>query len=793
MKLFPIASLLLWTLTSVPAFSTQSAAAREGGPIPSIGRIGRGAGLQAGPGAGQHRLLGADYGALVGPEGLSLTPYLGARAEQPQHLGLAVRSIERGGRRLWAGAQAGPFEAEGLRAQRPLGAIASERFEARPEGVELSYLFPSEPAGSGDLLVRLALDSSFGAPALQRPDRLEFLIGSPGSSCGVSIGAVTGIANDGQRCAGRLAYADGELVLSLPAAFVDSAAYPLLLDPLVGPVLTLVGDSLFATNDDYDPDLAYDVDSGQYLVVWERAVSATQSRIFARRCDQAGSPTSSVFQLSVDPIFAGTSAQPAVANLGALDSWCVVYRSSSDSFFGATTYSIQTLLLGNQFSSVPVPIQVESGPELLTSPDVGGQQGPDSSIFAVATAVFAWTRNGNIDVSRAQFNSLGQLSGFEATETVAFAGGGVFGSLSFSAPQLSRCATSSAFGGGDRFLLIAQAVRTLGSGITYRSIVGWPLRAVGLPVLGGSQTDILGSASALAPTGNYYRPAADGLDRHWVVAAQDGNPGQIVARGVRLASDGTSLLLGASATVSSEGALNLTPGIAVAYSPGKTWIGWRGFGAFRLSGHDSQSLIQAEGPIQLGGAANGAQESIAIASAYSGGPFIDNPSGPSNLPGETALALWAVDDASGTSDVLGQALNNTAGGGSYQNLGGGCGSQGQVSFPKPPSIGTSAWQLRIDSLPATTALAFYNLSSAAPNLALPCGACQWMPFEISGSAPLSGSGPKNARLTLTIPAKPSLVGAQLLAQWTLLDPSTTPCPSFPGLSISPRWRVTLGP
>jgi hypothetical protein len=753
-----------------------------------------GAGLQALPESGDFLLLGSDYAARLGPAGLELTPLLGARVEQAQTLALSTLAVERGGHLLWyaGGTAAGAFEAQGLRAERPLGKLASERFEARPEGVELSYLFPNKPDGSGDLVVRLALQSSFGPPALQQADRLEFLTGSPGQGSGVSIGAVTGIAADGQRSAGRLHYSNGELLLSLPEAFVEGAAYPLLLDPLLGPVLTVVGDLPFLTSDDYDPDLAFDVSSGQYLVVWERAVSAAQSRIFARRFDENGSATSSIFQLSVDPTFAGTSAQPAVANMGGLNSWCVAFRSSSESFFGSTTYSIQALLLGNQFSSVPAPIQVASGPELLTSPDVGGQQGPDNSIFAVATAVFAWTRNGNLDVSRAQFNSLGQLSGLEATETVAFAGSSVFGSLSFSSPQLSRCATSSAWGGGDRFLLTAQAVRTLGSATTYRAIVGWPLRAAGLPIQGGSQTDILGSASALAPTGNYYRPAADGLDRQWVVAAQDGNPGQIVARSVRLASDGTSLLLGASATVSSGGVIDLTPGIAVAYAPGKTWIGWRSFGAFLLSGLDSQSLIQAEGPLQLGAAANGAQEIIAIASAYSGGPFIDNPSGPSNLPSERALALWAVDDATGTSDILGQALNNTAGGGSYQNLGGGCGSQGSVTFPKTPSIGTSAWQTRIQNLPATTAAAFYNLTTASSGLAIPCGLCQWMPFETTGPATLTGTTTKSAHQTLTIPAKPNLVGAQLIVQWTLVDLANNPCASFPGLSVSARWRATLG-
>lgn len=790
MKLFPIASLLLWTLTSVPALSTQSAAAREGGPIASIGQIGRGAGLQAGPGAGQYRLLGTDYGALVGPEGLSLTPYLGARAEQPQHLGLAVRSIERGGRLLWTAAGAGPgaFEAQGLRAERPLGKLASERFEALPEGVELSYLFPIRPAGSGDLVVRLALESSFGPPALQRADRLEFLTGSPGQGSGVSIGAVTGIAADGQRVPGSLVYASGELHLTLPEAFVESAAYPLVLDPLVGPVLSVVGDSLFVTTDDYDPDLAFDVTSGQYLAVWERAASATQSRIFARRFDESGNSTSNLFQLSVDPSVLGTSAQPAVANLGGLNSWCVVFRSETSNFL-STSYSIQALLLGNQFSSVPLPSTLRTSSMPLTGPVVGAMQAPDNPIFAAAAATVAWVHEdgwSDLEITRVQFNSLSGLSAIDPIEVVA-GNAGIFGGsgTEYFDPAIARCATGSGFGGAERFLLTAvrRNVSVLPPSTNYQT-VGWVVRGSGV------QSILVGTWVGLLP--NVAEPSVDGLDRQWLVAGRELSDRNIVARSVRLAADGINLELGATVDVSSPPPSGIHFEPSVAYSPGKTWIAWQQTDGFRVRGLDSQSLTPAEGPFTLGPGVQGPQEHIAVASAFSGGPFVDNPAGVSNLPSEKALVLWSVDDTSGTSDVLGQALNNTGGGGSYQNLGGGCGIQGQVSFPKPPSIGTSAWQLRIDSLPATTALAFYNLTSAAPTLALPCGACQWMPFEISGSAPLFGSGPKNARLTLTIPAKPSLIGAQLLAQWTLLDPSTTPCPSFPGLSISPRWRVTLG-
>jgi hypothetical protein len=350
-----------------------------------------GAGCERDPQSGKIRLLGADYGALVDDEGLVIVPFLGQRVEHSQHLGLAVRSVERGGNSFWSGSAAGSWQAEGLLVERELGMGVAERLEAREEGVELSYLLEHRPAGFGDLVVRLGVDSSLGAPQLESAERLEFLTGSPGLGSGVFVGAVTGIAADGERCAGWLDYQDGELVFGLPDDFVERAAYPLLLDPLVGPVLGLSSEGMFFNNDDFRPDLAFDADSAQILVAWERQVSASETRVFARRFSEAGVATSNTVQLSSLPVIAGSAGRPAVANISGSNRWSVVWQEQEESLTpGLLISSIRIAFLPTNFTVAPTYTTIHSVfGAAQVDPDVGAVHSL-ANLFGAGFGLVVW-------------------------------------------------------------------------------------------------------------------------------------------------------------------------------------------------------------------------------------------------------------------------------------------------------------------------------------------------------------------------------------------------------------------
>jgi hypothetical protein len=640
---------------------------------------------------------------------------------------------------------------------------------------------------------------------------LEFLSASPGQGSGVFVGAVTGIGADGQRCSGKIRHQDGQVLLSLPGDFVDQAAYPLLLDPLVGPVLTLVNDALFPLFDDFRPDLAFDAKSDQFLVAWERRISASETRVFARRFSAAGVANSSVVQLSTLPVIAGSAGRPAVANMAGNNRWCVVWQEQEESLTpGVPISSIMIAFLRNDFTTAPTVQTIHSVfGAAQTDPDVGAVHSL-ANLFGIGYGLVVW-RDEHLDrLAMRSFQAFSSSTvNYGATLTLVSDSSSQLAATTYSAPSISRSATNASLGGGQRQLVVAKATTTgLFAGTKLRGFL------LSTPGAGGPIDAVLLSTSDVhvPAAGSVDHPDVDGLDQQWVCAfeATDslGNP-YIRALSVTVNAAGNGLQPGGVVDVVPASSLFDYTRPSVGYAPGKSWIGWRSTGALlvnsslRLRAYDSKTLTPAEGPFTLGSGDKDQDEWVAVATAYSGGPYVDGYllqnttiglGAIPNYPSERAFAVWSANDSNGSGDILGQALDSTSNGGSYQDLGGGCGSQGLVTFPKNPALGTSAWRSVIANLPSTTAAAFYNLSTANPASASPCGVCLWLPFETSGSALLLAPTPtsKQAVVQSTIPAKPTLVGAQLNLQWTLVDPNASSCPSFPGISNSAIWRLTLG-
>ncbi|MEM7201709.1 MAG: hypothetical protein AAF628_15680, partial [Planctomycetota bacterium] len=148
-----------------------------------------------------------------------------------------------------------------------------EEYQVRDDGIEQSFVFDALPPGHGDLVVALRVSTDLVPDVAGTP--VDELVLRPGDGPGgVRIGAVTGIDAHGARAAGRMLYANGVLELSLPAAFVDRAALPLVLDPLIGPVFgtaTWFGYGVAAAM-----DAAYSAAQGFFMLAW----TATSDRCY---------------------------------------------------------------------------------------------------------------------------------------------------------------------------------------------------------------------------------------------------------------------------------------------------------------------------------------------------------------------------------------------------------------------------------------------------------------------------------------------------------------------------------
>jgi hypothetical protein len=735
----------------------------------------RGVGVQPGLSPGEFLISGGDFSAEVGPAGLEFTPILGARSSTTHSLSLSLAGMRRGAAALSAGVLPSGVEADGLNLSRQLGQGLEERFEASEEGVEFSYLFPTRPAGQGDLVVRLALDTSLGQPVESANGGLEFLLPDIG---GVRIGAVTGIDALGQQVAGHLRYQAGVLELSLPSDFVDQATYPLLLDPLVGSVFLVSGDSIFATLEDTRPDLAYDATTDQYLIAWQRAISATESRIYARRFSGSGGAVAGIFQLSSTGGANQASINPAVANVNRPNRFVVVWEESEPFLTTSTSTSIQMQHLDANFSTVGFPLIVAanlvSGADRLTAPDVGAE-GVDNDPGVLADFVVVWDDNvGNrLAYRHYGFDQGGVLDSSDPITSLVSDNPATL--TSYGEPSIAR-----ASGVYNRSVVAATRFNALGTS----GIRGWVMDLSGL---------VQGSSFALPSNsaGDARNPDIDGFDRQWVCAWEqddaDGYVG-ISAATVSLSPPTGPATVGPATVIASGSLLNTRDRPAVGYSFGKSWIAWRsgtflGTPSVQLKGFDSATCTSCEGAFTLTTSNGTTDVWAAVATPTSGGAYYL----------DTGCAAFSFGDSSGSADLSAQMLQNNAQQGSYTNLGGGCGNAGTVGFNGAPSIGSSWWYTYLTGLPVTTLAAFYNISTLNPSLAIPCGACLWMPFEISGSSivqfePSGGT----ASAVAVIPCKPNLVGAQVTVQWTTFNPLTSPCPTFPSLSISDRWRVTIG-
>ncbi|MBL8752353.1 MAG: hypothetical protein JNK15_03550, partial [Planctomycetes bacterium] len=202
---------------------------------------------------------GPGYSARFDDAGASFTPLLGPKVGSDPRLHFTFLGCRRGEQALAEGGPVVP-SVEGQVVRYARGAVV-EQYEARVDGVEQSFVFAQRPKGDGDLIVRGRVTTALPL-ASASAEAVRFELPDLG---GVAFGAVTGVDASGATMRGGLRLCGDELELSLPASFVDSAAYPLVLDPLIATAFAIGNDP---AHDDVHPAIAFDTTSSRYLVVW---------------------------------------------------------------------------------------------------------------------------------------------------------------------------------------------------------------------------------------------------------------------------------------------------------------------------------------------------------------------------------------------------------------------------------------------------------------------------------------------------------------------------------------------
>ncbi len=322
---------------------------------------------------------GPDYRAQFNARGIEFTPAFGSKAPRSFPTRFELIGWQRSEGSLHTGATVEPSVA-GNRAAYARGTGVQEHYITQRNGLELSYIFDAKPEGSGDLLVRLAVQSELPRYGDARTLALY------ASGLGVlTIGAVTGIAADGERVSGSMRWVGTELELSLPGDFVERAAYPLVLDPLLGVEFEVDSDS-GDFYDDVSPAVAHDATNANYLIVWSRAFSISDVDIRGQRETDAGTLAGGLIAIESGTTVSAMATDPAVGNSNMDDTYYVAWESSTG-IFSTRDIKCRTVSGTGILSTNTLTVAATSGND--DDPAIGG----DASLTD-NEVILTWSQSG---------------------------------------------------------------------------------------------------------------------------------------------------------------------------------------------------------------------------------------------------------------------------------------------------------------------------------------------------------------------------------------------------------------
>jgi hypothetical protein len=700
---------------------------------------------------------GPGWSAEIDPEGVRVTAVLGREVDRSPALELGLAGVQRGS---WARSHRGEILVPRLSGQRAVYERngLSEWYESREGGLEQGFTFASEPAGEGDLLVELSVGGE-----LARPDQSGWRDAVTFRHEGrevLSVSGVLGIDAAGQTQVGDLRYADGSLWLRLPAEFVDQAAYPLVLDPLIGSVGTVS-----SAGDAASPALAYHPVLNRFLAAWSVDLSSTQSELRAQLLDVFGAPVGGLITVNL-----GTSdtlaRDPAVGFNRDAGSFLVAYRLASF-VFGPYGISARSVSPGGSVSSATsvAASSAATGPELAIGSEAVAGQGD------VSLLVYGSDNGADVKLARLQADVFGAPVVLGTTNPPDQS---TFGN---DQPTISHT------GGNGGLYLVAWRSR----GLLNDSVRCQVVRRDGVP-LGSSQLLTLPDFNSIR------RPSVDGFpasasNGRWLLAAQTPETVGATEHDVRawsLSFDGTNLSVPAGPVFVDSGINDDEIEPAVVWMGSKAFVAWADEGGtfdydIFVKGVDPSTCVECE-PVAAAGTLTGFNRAPALAGEL--------PSGGGNGD-DRALILWEriALTLPLNSDIQSRGLVLAAQNGNAVSQGGGCTGGGSTGVNQVPAIGVGGFACTLSGADPVAPVAVLNIAVNGAALPIACGTCLIEPFFITTTVPMSGG---SAAVQLPIPCRTTAIGAQLIVQWTVLLTSASPCFLAANVSFSDRLLVTIG-
>lgn len=342
------------------------------------------------PRDGEHWVRGPNFKAGFDRTGFEFFAAPADTTQPAPHAAFRLQRASVAGRAIEVGEAAPELLAHEVRWQR--GGVVEAVALARA-GVEQSFTFAELPA-RGPLEIVIAVDAASTAAA---DGGLVFADGA------IRYGAAVAIDARGDQVPAATTVRDGAIVITVPDWFVERAAMPLVVDPVVA--------SSTVTVQNYDlanADLVWDTQDQTWMVVWEMRFSAFDTDVFAQRLQADMTPVGGPITIDVS----STVWQlPSIANLGFYHRNLVVAQVSADDvppyWVGGRVIGANGAVLTNQLDIEKAGVASHASGDKL-HPRVGGDPclAPPTYFTVVWERVFSATDH---DIHAKQVDNAGVL------------------------------------------------------------------------------------------------------------------------------------------------------------------------------------------------------------------------------------------------------------------------------------------------------------------------------------------------------------------------------------------------
>jgi hypothetical protein len=636
-----------------------------------------------------------------------------------------------------------------------------EVYDVRPRAMEQSFVFRELPAGEGDLVVDVQLDTALPVLA-STPDRLEF----GAAEGGVVIAGVVGIDARGVRAPGSLSFADGVLSLRLPAAFVQTAALPLILDPLMTPVTR---NAVAIGADGWDA--AHDLSSNTTLFAWFELVSANTYTL--KGWFEPGGPVA----IRASALL-GSNA--SVANVAGLDAFVVAWEEEANVTSGLRSRILGRALFSPSNRGPETTIQIDQNRD-LQRPRLGSNTLPAGTPGYDSVLLSYHARTGTLGASGELGDALIRVVGVSPPGGL-FAAQPVVVSNNATAIGLSR----SNITGGNYLVTWGEA-----------SAAG--LASLSARVFNVGAGAVTPEAVHALPT-NTQNPGYYNL--HDLVADGDATGWSVLLTGHRVAN----IVNEYSTTPWLARCELLTPSdvriteLVDARNPASNTGRWPSIGTTPSSAVCVRNTVYQNPCIGGGGVCNQGEvrtharvrcqncESLEVVGS---GAVVVRPGAFGVVPAarneEIQLFGTERDTVSGTNYL--KIWNYRVDDGTVVGLGGGCGSLTTTARVECATVGGSRCDLLLEGLPPTPNT--WLVIGVDRLDAVGCGTCTLVPNPFTAILADGGDADDFGRVSVgfVLPNAPALRGLAFLTQW-LIQSGPASCPTFP-LAMSNALQVTI--